>query len=170
MIFQTSQIEDIAKIILSQELIILPTDTIYGIHCLAKPELLNKVYKAKNRPETMAFITLISDLNQIEQFDITLSEFEKEQVNKYWPGANTLIFSEKSFRLPNNKFLINLMKITGPLISTSANIHKKDVIKNIHEGQQVFTDLIKYFVDGGELNNPPSSIYKVSSNQVTKIR
>src|SRR5687768_12891602 len=108
MFLTTSQIPEIIELLKARKLGILPTDTIYGIHCLANDvELAEKVYVLKQRPEHAPFITLISAVEDLKLFDIHLTPFAQEQTAKLWPGPNTFIFTipsgeTKSFRLPAN--------------------------------------------------------------------
>lgn len=171
MILKIAQIEQIAREILNKKIAVLPTDTIYGLHCLAlEQSLINRIYELKQRPEKMPLITLISDISDLDNLGISLNNFEKDQTSKYWPGPNTLIINERSFRLPNNEFLNKLLQFTGPLVSTSANLHGQPNAKNVQEAQNYFGDGVDLYVDNGELNNPPSSIYKIEKDFVTKIR
>mgnify|MGYP001574031689 FL=1 len=176
MILQTSQIKEISEFLASGQIGVLPTDTIYGIHCKTLDhDLIKRIYQIKNRPEGMPFITLISEINELKLFDVIIGDFEREQINKFWPGPNTLILKTlsgetRSFRIPRNDFLQSILKTTGSLISTSANLHLKPSAKNINEAIEYFGDKIDFYVDGGELNNPPSSVYDISEGKVNKLR
>lgn len=166
----------IIELLLWEKICILPTDTIYGLHCLAnKPNLISKIYDIKDRPTDMPMIRLISDPSDLEIFDIQTTEFEKEQINNLWPGPNTLIFNNNlhqsiSFRVPKNDFLLKILRKTGPLISTSANKHKSDVVKDIESCIKVFGNQVDFYVDGGLLNNSPSKIYKFENGEMVRIR
>jgi L-threonylcarbamoyladenylate synthase len=123
----------------------------------------------------MPVITIISSPKDLELFDISTTDFEKEQIAKFWPGANTLIFKlpsgvTRSFRLPDNEFLISILKETGPLISTSANLHNQPFAKTIEEAISNFGDVVDFYVDGGTLDNPPSHVYNLTNGVVEQIR
>ena len=149
----------------------MPTDTVYGIQCLAFNEgLVDQIKKIKHRPTSMPFITLIADIKDLKLFDITITKKEQNIAKEYWPGPNTLIFKEKAFRLPSNAFLISILKKTGPLISTSANIHSHETVNTVEKAVSIFNGSINYYVDGGMLNNKPSNIYKIKENTIEKIR
>lgn len=167
---------EIADLLVSGKIGVLPTDTIYGIHCDALNfEAITKVYELKERPENMPFITLISNFSDLIRFKVLLNDFSLTQINKLWPGPNTLIFEteelgSKSFRLPNNKFLLEILNLTGPLISTSANTHGNRSAKSAEDAMKYFGSKVDFYVDRGVLDNPPSSIYKILSNKIEKIR
>lgn len=172
----TKDINKTASLLLEEKIGVLPTDTIYGLHCLTTdPSLIKKIYKLKKLPNDTPLITLIADEKELEQFGVEAGEFEKDLMKKYWPGPNTLIFDIKggdtrSFRMPKNNFLLAVLKQTGPLVSTSANIHQMPFSKNVTQAVEYFGDKVDFYVDGGEEDNPPSSIYRISKGDIAKIR
>ncbi len=124
------------EIINNQGLIAFPTDTIYGI--AGDPfsaAAIQKIYTAKDRPEAKALPVLIGDLEQLESLVLFVSERVKRIANGFWPGALTLILPKRSglpdnlspyptigVRMPNLAFTLELLRQTGPLATTSANI------------------------------------------------
>ena len=111
MILTIAQINEICELLKSRKIGVLPTDTIYGLHCLASDSaLLTKIYALKQRPEGTPVITIISSIKQLQPFDVVKDTFVQEQMAKFWPGPNTLILKTlagptRSFRMPNNAFL-----------------------------------------------------------------
>jgi L-threonylcarbamoyladenylate synthase len=176
MTLTTKDIDKVANLLKEGKIGVLPTDTIYGIHCLAtRQDLIDKVSDLKGREKTMPMITVVSSEDDLSLFGVEIGEFEKDLIKKYWPGPNTLIFdtkdgSTRSFRIPDNDFLVSVLRITGPLISTSANPHEMPFSKDMTQAIDYFGDKVDFYVDGGELNNPPSSVYKISKGEVVKIR
>jgi L-threonylcarbamoyladenylate synthase len=176
MVIKSDNVKEIYENLLKGKLVILPTDTIYGIHCLASREdLVEKVREIKQKEQNMPMITLVSKKSDLSDFGIEIGETELAAIGKYWPGPNTLIFNTKegttrSFRLPKNDFLISIIDKTGPLISTSANLHGQPHSRNIKTALEYFGDKVDVYVDGGELNNTPSSIYKLEGGEIVKIR
>lgn len=155
---------------------IMPTDTVYGIHCLAfRPNLISKIVRIKQRNADKPFITLISDTEDLRLFNINKDNIN-DILNNYWPGPNTLVLTTKdnksmAVRLPKNEFLLSILKETGPLISTSANISSHCVVKTINDAINIFSDELDFYVDGGILDSRPSNIYKIDSKStIVKIR
>jgi len=115
--------------------IIFPTDTLPAIGCL--PKFSNIIYEFKKRDRDKPLILMGSDQKQLVDY---VQESAKEDYNniaaKYWPGALTIIIpaSEKSttiltsndltlgLRIPNSYMAQSLMRETGPLLTSSANI------------------------------------------------
>jgi L-threonylcarbamoyladenylate synthase len=172
-----TQTTEIATLLKSGAVAILPTDTIYGLHCLAdRADLISKIQNLKQRDGGLfPVITLISKISDLEKFHVSLNSYELGVVSEFWPGANTLIFQTdageaRSFRLPKNQFLTTVIHEVGPLVSTSANLHGQPAATDIAMAQRYFGDAVDLYVDGGVLSSPPSSIYRVLKGSVEKIR
>lgn len=176
MVLSTNEKREIIELLNNGAIGIMPTDTIYGIHCKAfRPDLISKIIDIKKRDTNKPFITLISDIKELELLDIDTNRINNI-LNEYWPGPNTLILTNRNneslgVRLPMNDFLISIIKETGPLISTSANISGELNINSIADAFKIFSNKIDFYVDSGLLNNTPSSIYIIENNlEIKKIR
>jgi len=115
--------------------IIFPTDTLPAIGCL--PEFSEIIYEFKKRDRDKPLILMGSEHKQLINY---VHESAKEDyaniASKYWPGALTMVIpaSEKQtkiltsndltigLRIPNSHMAQSLMKDTGPLLTSSANI------------------------------------------------
>jgi len=158
--FKSSGINFIAKKLLEGSIAILPTSTVYGVRCIYdKEDLLKRVYKIKQRPANMPFIVLIPGISWLELLSEEVNNTASALINKYWLSENpeplTLVLKKRSCRkntenaeqnkTPGQKDtiairldplpeLIKIMKICGPLISTSATISGTDTLpRNISE-------------------------------------
>lgn len=92
----------VAKKVKSGELIIYPTDTVYGVGgIIEKEEALKKIYVAKERTFSSPLIALVSDENIVEK--IAYIDKNKEKIEKlmksFWPGALTIILRKKRMYL-----------------------------------------------------------------------
>ena len=115
--------------------IIFPTDTLPAIGCL--PKFSNTIYKFKKRNKDKPLILMGSDYKQLIDY---VHESAKEDygniASKYWPGALTMVIpaSENQtssltssdltlgLRIPNSDMAQSLLRETGPLLTSSANI------------------------------------------------
>lgn len=108
--------------------IIFPTETVYGIAALASNEKgIKRIYEIKKRPSDKPLQILIADFKQVEMLASEISIKARELMKKYWPGPLTLVFKGKSggsvgIRMPKHDLLLKLIKETGPLAATSANL------------------------------------------------
>ena len=115
--------------------IIFPTDTLPAIGCL--PKFSNIIYEFKKRERNKPLILMGSDHKQlIDYVHESAKEDYKKIASKYWPGALTMVIpaSEKQntiitsndltlgLRIPNSYMAQSLMRETGPLLTSSANI------------------------------------------------
>ena len=166
------------------ELVILPTDTVYGIHADATNiEAIKKVDEAKhsNKPHLM----LVSSIDMLEEYVLEINDLQRKLINKYWPNTLTILFKKNDkisdeltkgseyigVRMPNNEFLLKLISEFGkPLLSTSANITNMDVITNTSLIEEELKNKISYIYDIGELGNTASTLIKVEYNKIVFLR
>ena len=181
-------IEEIVKILKKGGVGILPTDTIYGIHCVASnKEAVERVYETRQRDSDKPCIILISDMQQIELFGIGLFDKTKNFFKKIWPGRVSIIIPisrEKqeefeflhrgegslAFRMPDLEIAREIVDQTGPLISTSANLQGQPPAKNIAEAKKYFGDKVDFYFDIGELESVPSTLAEIKDGKINVLR
>ena len=115
--------------------IIFPTDTLPAIGCL--PKFSNIIYEFKKRDRDKPLILMGSEHKQLINYVHESAKEDYEKIaSKYWPGALTMVIpaSEKytsiltsndltlGLRVPNSFVAQSLMRETGPLLTSSANI------------------------------------------------
>ena len=115
--------------------IIFPTDTLPAIGCL--PKFSNIIYEFKKRDRDKPLILMGSEQKQLTDYvHESAKEDYKNIASKYWPGALTMVIpaSEKQttiltsndltlgLRSPNSYIAQSLLRETGPLLTSSANI------------------------------------------------
>lgn len=138
---------------------VIPTDTIYGICGSAlNKKTVEKIYKLRQRNPKKPFIILIKELSDLKIFKVPLSQRQKNFLLKIWPGPISIILkcpSKKfnylhretktlAFRMPKNKILNDILKISGPLVAPSANIEGYSPAKTIKEAKKYFKDKVFY--------------------------
>ena len=115
--------------------IIFPTDTLPAIGCL--PKFSDTIYKLKKRDKDKPLILMGSEYKQLIEYVHESAKKDYEAIaSKYWPGALTMVIpaSEKQtkiitsndltigLRIPNSFMAQSLIRETGPLLTSSANI------------------------------------------------
>ena len=115
--------------------IIFPTDTLPAIGCL--PKFSNTIYKFKKRDRDKPLILMGSEHKQLIDYVHESAKEDYENIaSKYWPGALTMVIpaSQKQtailtsndlslgLRIPNSYMAQSLIRETGPLLTSSANI------------------------------------------------
>lgn len=164
---------------------VMPTDTIYGLLGSAlNKNTVERIYEVRKRQKTKPFIILISDLKDLKIFKIKLKPFQKELIKKFWPGPNSLIFDCKlkkfkylhrgknslAFRLPEPKWLRDLLKKTGPLVAPSANISGMEPAKTIKEARKYFGLKVDFYFDAGKINKKPSTLIDIRKKEIKILR
>ncbi|OBU78405.1 translation factor/ribosome maturation factor [Mycoplasmoides gallisepticum] len=155
--------DEIVKAINDDKLVILPTDTVFGVICKSK----NKIYDFKKRDLNKKLIYLCSD---VEQTNINDKLF-LDLVNRFWPGKLTLIYNKESYRIPNSPYILKIAKICGKIYSSSANISNLNPYKT---WEQYYND--PYFnqnndvvlIKGETTSEQGSTIYDLDSNKILR--
>ena len=165
--------------------IAIPTDTVYGIACLLdKEESIHEIYRIKERDAAKAIPLLIGEYEQIICASDGLSISAQKLAKRFWPGPLTLIILKRlelpeiltpyptvGVRMPNHKWLRQLIRRTGVIAATSANISggenpctAKDVLRQL-DGR------IPLIVDGGTCEGgTPSTVVDCSTEEIKILR
>jgi len=91
-------------------------------------------------------------------------------LNKYWPGALSVIYNDINYRIPNHKELLKLIKKVGTVYQSSANISDTPPIKNSEEAKQTFKEHLNdiVIVKGKEFGGTPSTIISLDNFSVIR--
>jgi L-threonylcarbamoyladenylate synthase len=164
---------------------VLPTDTIYGLLGQALDKsVVQRIYKVRRRSPAKPLIILISKVSDLKLFGIKLAPAELEFLNKYWPGALSVIlpcFSPKfkylhrgtktlAFRLPNKKSVLDIIKRTGPLVAPSANPEREKPADNLPEAAGYFGNAVDFYYGRGNLTGQASTLVKLENGKVEVLR
>jgi L-threonylcarbamoyladenylate synthase len=162
-----------AKKIINGKIGVMPTDTIYGVAASAwSKKAVEQAYKIMRRNPKKPFIILISSISDLALFKIKIDNATRNILENLWPGKVSIVLPVPSkkfqylhrgtkslaFRVPKKPSLIRLLKITGPLISTSANPEGSKPAETIAEAKKYFGDDIDFYIDGGKIKSLPSTL------------
>jgi len=163
---------------------VIPTDTIYGICASALNEKsVEKVYKLRRRNPNKPCIILISSFDDLKKFNVRLKSWQRKILEKLWPGKISVILSciykefyylhrgtnSLSFRLPKDKLILNILKISGPLIAPSANWESYEPAKNIRSAKRYFGNKV-FYLDKGDLISKPSTLIDLREKKIKILR
>ena len=164
---------------------VLPTDTLYGLVGKAfSEEAVEEVYKLKQRSLDKPSIVLISSREDLEKFEVEITEEHENLLKELWPGKVSIIFpcphdkfshihrgkDTIAFRLPDKDDLRELLSKVGPLIAPSANPQGEEPAHTIKEAKHYFGGEVDFYVDQGELKSKPSTLIKVEGGEVEVLR
>lgn len=179
------KINQLVSLLKEDKIGVIPTDTIYGIVGLAlNPQTVEKIYDLRKRVKDKPMIVLISNISDLEEFGIKISDKTKEILKKIWPNPVSIVLpctSEKfcylhrgkkslAFRMPKNKYLQDLLKQVGPLVAPSANIEGQPVSETIKEAREYFGDRVSFYFDKGKIQTEPSTLVEIKNNKVKVLR
>jgi len=168
------------------EVIVMPTDTVYGLAAQAVNEsAVQKIFKIKNRPKTMPLIIFVRSLEEAKKI-AKFNELDIILAKNFWPGPLTLILDKKQkkiyngdkrlskigIRIPKNKATLSLLNyVKKPLATTSANLHKEKNERNIERLKVLSNKYIKTAIFSKErMTFKESTLIATSSNEVKILR
>jgi L-threonylcarbamoyladenylate synthase len=120
------------------ELVVVPTETVYGLACNAlDPRAVRKVFDAKGRPVENPLIVHIASLEQLKDVAESWPELAEQLAERFWPGPLTLVLPKKesvpsettagldtvAVRIPSHPVALSLITAAGvPIAAPSANV------------------------------------------------
>jgi len=143
------EIIQIGNALLRGEIVLTPTDTVYGLAVSPESEsAVERLYEMKDRPRKLPLPIMIASAVDLIPLGIDVNKYAAKLINsKYMPGALTLILGfvkeplvpwlksrkEVAVRIPNDERLLKILEKTGPLLVTSANKHGLPTLTNAEE-------------------------------------
>lgn len=168
------------------ELVVLPTDTVYGIGADAfNPEAVGDLLQAKGRGRHMPSPVLVGSPNTLHGLVTDFSESAWELVDAFWPGALTLVARHQpslqwdlgetrgtvAVRMPLHPVAIELLTETGPMAVSSANLTGQPAPQDCDAAQGMLGDAVSVYLDGGPTPaSVPSSIVDVTGKVPVLLR
>lgn len=164
-----------AQIINAGGVIVVPTDTVYGVACDPFNEAaVAKIYQLKRRPRTKALQILMSSVSDLEKLGLYLPNPLDVLAEKFLPGGYSPIArakkdsvatrlatlckadesSEQSqatqgVRVPDCPELMKILRVTGPLAASSANRSGNESADSVEEAFAAFGDEIPLYLNAG---------------------
>lgn len=170
------KIKKTVEVLQNNGVVILPTDTVYGIFTVpGNEEGIERIFKMKNRPLDKPLALLIPEIKYVWKWVDKTTELQ-ELCSKYWPGPTTLVMRTRQgepigLRMPDYEPVLEIMKITGPLCATSANISGTIAPATIKDIPKAIRDACDLVVDFQlPPTGKPSQVLDVISNKTKIIR
>ncbi|MFC5721363.1 L-threonylcarbamoyladenylate synthase [Streptomyces gamaensis] len=168
------------------ELVVLPTDTVYGIGADAfSSAAVGGLLQAKGRGRGMPSPVLVGSPNTLHGLVTDFSEQAWELVDAFWPGALTLVAKHQpsltwdlgetrgtvAVRMPLHPVAIELLTEFGPMAVSSANLTGHPAPQTCDAAQEMLGDSVSVYLDGGPTPaDLPSSIVDVTGKVPVLLR
>ena len=160
------------------DLVVLPTDTVYGVGCDAFSALgVTRLREAKRRGRDLPLPVLVGTPQTIEGLAYGLTKAARDLVEAFWPGPLTVVVRAQpslawdlgdaggtvALRMPLHPVAIELLTATGPMAVTSANVAGAPPATSFAEADEQLADSVAIYLDAGPLPEAvPSTILDVT--------
>lgn len=153
-----------ARAVAAGACIVLPTDTVYGIGADAfSSDAVQKLLDAKERGKDMPPPVLVAEPSMLRALTADVPKDAAALAKKFWPGALTLILKAQktldlkvgetdgtvAVRVPDDDGARALLRVTGPLAVSSANIHGQPATTTCDEARAALGERVAVYLDGG---------------------
>ena len=147
------------------DLIVIPTDTVYGVAADAfNPEAVTKLLEAKGRGRQSPPPVMVADMSAVSALAEHVPESVEQLAAAFWPGPLTIVLPAQpslswdlgetggtvALRIPNQELTREILRETGPLAVSSANTHGDPAATNAQEARAMLGDHLAAILDGGE--------------------
>jgi len=168
------------------QLVVLPTDTVYGIGADAfNAAAVTALLAAKGRGRNMPPPVLVGSVAAAAALTESLGPFGQDLIDEFWPGPLTLVFHASAtlqwdlgdtmgtvaVRMPLHPVALDLLRRTGPMAVSSANRHSLPAATTAAEAENQLGDAISVYLDGGACaDNVPSTILDLTGTVPRMLR
>ncbi|GAA2555429.1 L-threonylcarbamoyladenylate synthase [Pseudonocardia hydrocarbonoxydans] len=161
-----------ARAVRGGRLVVLPTDTVYGLGCDAfSAASVRALLKAKNRGPDMPVPVLVGSWSTIDGLVLGVPRSARQLIEAFWPGGLSLVLphapslswdlgSTKGtvmLRMPLHPVALELLRDVGPMAVSSANISGSPAPATAAGARQQLGDSVAVYLDGGDTGEPVAS-------------
>ncbi len=175
-----------AAAVLRGELVVLPTDTVYGIGADAfSPAAVRSLLAAKGRGRDMPPPVLVGTVRAASALVEDLGPYGQVLIDEFWPGGLTIICRAArslawdlgdtrgtvAIRMPEDQVALDLLQETGPMAVSSANLTGSPAARTAAEARDQLADAVSVYLDGGpSVGGVASTIVDLTGNQPRLLR
>ncbi len=179
-------LEEVVGVVRSGGLVVLPTDTVYGIGADARNGgAVAALLEAKGRGRQMPPPVLVSDPGAIDELCVEVPEAARRLAWAQWPGGLSLILRARpdlgwdlgetggtiALRMPDHAVALALLAGAGPMAVTSANPTRLPPATDVRQAVDYFAQQVVHYLDGGPTpGSTPSTIVDLAHGQPRATR
>ena len=167
-------------------LVVLPTDTLYGIGADAfNREAVERLLAVKGRGRHMPPPVLVGDIRTIDGLAIDVPDYVRRLVEAFWPGPLTVVLKAQpsltwdlgdtngtvALRMPDHELALALLREVGPMAVSSANVTGWPAARTMVEAATQLGSAVFVYLDGGPVGEGlPSTILDCTGEEPVILR
>ena len=174
----------LSRAVQAGKLIIMPTDTVYGIGCDAfNADAIDELYEVKRRSGAKAIPVLLAEVNQLPRIAATIPDTARSLISRFWPGPLTIILPKNpnlpanissneniAVRIPDHALTRSVIRMAGGAMAvTSANLSGQAAAINGDEAMRYFDGIVTAVLDDGDSPQKMASTIVDCSGDSLKI-
>ena len=175
---------EVVSLLLNEEVVAFPTDTVFGIGVIyTSGKAVDKMKLAKGRDASKPFPLMVASSDQVEEVAY-IGERERVILEEFSPGAITLVLKRKdtvckefvngfdtvAIRIPDDAYVLRLLKKVGPMFVTSANLSGEPAANTHEEVLQQLDGRIAGVVRGKSFSHIASTIVDCTGSELKCLR
>ena len=177
---ERDEIEKIAACLLGGGIALLPTDTVYGLAVHpAFPDAVERLFQLKHRSRSRQLPVMIASEDELAGLGVRVTAAAGRLLrSSLVPGAVTFVLGfggglvprwlagreEVAIRIPDDDRMLAVLRRTGPLLVTSANLHGASTPESLADALAQLDGTPDIAIDGGTLNTVPSTLVNCRSD------
>ena len=161
---QSAAVEAVASAVRQGELVVIPTDTVYGIGADAfSHAAVTALLAAKGRGRQMPPPVLIASVSTLEALASSIPDYARALAERFWPGPLTLVLRQQAslswdlgetrgtvaVRVPDDEVALAVLERTGPLAVSSANLSGHPAAQDADRAEEMLGEAVTVIVDAG---------------------
>jgi tRNA threonylcarbamoyl adenosine modification protein (Sua5/YciO/YrdC/YwlC family) len=170
----------------SGDLVVLPTDTVYGIGADAfKAWSVTNLLNAKGRDRQMPPPVLVGSRHTLDGLVTRLPTSARDLVEAFWPGALTIVVEQAptlqwdlgdtggtvAVRMPLHPVALEVLRATGPMAVSSANLTGEPAALTASQARDQLSYKVSVYLEAGECPSPvPSTIVDCTGDRPRLLR
>jgi L-threonylcarbamoyladenylate synthase len=175
-----------ASTVRAGDLVVIPTDTVYGIGCDAfSLSAVHSLLAAKERGPNMPVGVLVGSWATIDGLVLSTPRQARQLIEAFWPGDLSIVLRHAPslswdlghtkgtvmVRMPLHPVALELLKETGPMAVSSANRSGLPPAATVDEAREQLGESVRVYLDGGPTGDPvPSTIVDLTGDEPVVLR
>ncbi len=177
-----SSLDHAARVVESGGLVVIPTETVYGIAGKPDAAVIARIFEVKRRPEEKSIQLLVPGTEWLDRVAHPSAD-ARLLAAAFWPGPLTLVVWARAdapraivdvgtigVRMPAHPIALELLARCGPLAASSANRSGEDAPPTVHGVRELFAASIDAYLDGGPAPGSGSTVVDMTTEPIDVLR